>query len=78
MAEQSEAAKVYALVPRTSEHFPAAALAAAELILLHQPEQAHAAEQMLEQALSQSPDAPAPWKAAAQAQLVIALAGPPC
>jgi predicted Zn-dependent protease len=30
---------------------------------------------MLEQALSQSPDAPAPWKAAAQAQLVIALAG---
>ncbi|MDX1947778.1 MAG: hypothetical protein SFU86_20440 [Pirellulaceae bacterium] len=54
-----------------------AALAAAELVLNYQPTAAAEAEGMLRAALARSPDAPSAWKSAAQAQLVVALAGQP-
>ncbi|HMC09948.1 MAG TPA: hypothetical protein VKH44_01605, partial [Pirellulaceae bacterium] len=51
-----------------------AALAAAELIVAHQPGSASDAEDLLRRALAASFDAPPSWRAAAQAQLVVSLA----
>jgi len=51
-----------------------AALAAAELIIAYQPGSASDAENLLRRALASSFDAPPTWQAAAQAQLVIAVA----
>jgi hypothetical protein len=52
-----------------------AALAAAELILAWRPAEAPEAERLLRAALEGSADAPPEWRTAAQAQLVVALAG---
>jgi hypothetical protein len=51
-----------------------AALAAAELIIAYQPSSASDAEHLLRRAVAGSFDAPPTWRAAAQAQLVVALA----
>jgi hypothetical protein len=51
-----------------------AALAAAQLIVEHDPGSASDAEALLRAALDHSPDAEAAWRAAAAAQLVVALA----
>jgi len=53
----------------------AAALAAAEFIVAHQPGSISDAEDILRRAIAGSPDAPAAWLAAARAQLVVAIAG---
>jgi tetratricopeptide (TPR) repeat protein len=50
-----------------------AALAGAELVLTYAPKRAAEAEVWLKEALSSAGDADADWKAAAQAQLAIAL-----
>ncbi|MEX2026467.1 MAG: hypothetical protein WEH44_04185 [Pirellulaceae bacterium] len=55
----------------------AAALAAAEIVLDYLPSDALAAEELLKAAIDAANDAPAEWKTAAQAQLVLALAAQP-
>jgi hypothetical protein len=55
----------------------AAALAAAEIMLRYRTGEAPAAEKLLAAALADAADAPAEWRAAATAQLVIAQANQP-
>jgi tetratricopeptide (TPR) repeat protein len=59
---------------RWTEADRTAALAAAQLIVNHQPGRSSDAEELLRRAIAGSFDAPATWTTAAQAQLVIALA----
>ncbi|HUE70143.1 MAG TPA: hypothetical protein VMP01_04570 [Pirellulaceae bacterium] len=55
----------------------AAALAAAEIVFDYLPGDAAAAEELLKSGIESAGDAPAEWKTAAQAQLVLALASQP-
>jgi tetratricopeptide (TPR) repeat protein len=59
---------------RWSQADRTAALAAAELIVAHQPGRASDAEDLLRRSIAGSFDAAAAWKTAAQAELVIAVA----